>query len=95
MIINPVAAKDQVPLLASMADNLPTAWASYYFDMQFLTMMTPVGLYFCFKKLTDDNIFLILYAFTGYAPDVCILCLTQLFSTRGSCVWPWTSLAQS
>merc|ERR1712013_34885 len=64
----------------------PTSWSSFYFDLQILTFLFPAGLYYCFSKLTDHNIFIILYGvfsvyFAGVmvrlmlvlAPVMCIL----------------------
>jgi dolichyl-diphosphooligosaccharide--protein glycosyltransferase len=58
----------------------------FFFDLHFLILLFPVGLYFCFKNLTDESLFIICYAvtsvyFTGvmvrlmlvFAPVVCIL----------------------
>ena len=80
LIANPMSAKERVPLLASMSDNLPTAWASYYFDLQFLTMMTPVGIYFCFKNLSNDSIFLVLYALTSVYSSGAVLKMMMVLS---------------
>lgn len=47
--------------LASVSEHQPTSWSSFYFDLQVLVFLFPAGLYFCFSKLTDANIFIILY----------------------------------
>ena len=65
---------------------LPLAWSSFFFDLQILTFLFPTGLYYCFKNLTDHNIFIILYGVTSVyfagvmvrlmlvlAPVMCIL----------------------
>lgn len=69
-----------------MSEHQPTSWSSFYFDLQILTFLFPAGLYYCFSKLTDHNIFIILYGvfavyFAGVmvrlmlvlAPVMCIL----------------------
>ena len=44
-----------------MSEHQPTSWSSFYFDLQILTFLFPAGLYYCFSKMTDHNIFIILY----------------------------------
>lgn len=39
--------------------------SSFFFDLHALVFLFPAGLYFCFKRLTDANIFIILYAITS------------------------------
>uniref|UniRef100_A0A0N4Z0E6 Dolichyl-diphosphooligosaccharide--protein glycosyltransferase subunit STT3A n=1 Tax=Parastrongyloides trichosuri TaxID=131310 RepID=A0A0N4Z0E6_PARTI len=63
--LDPSYAKKNIPIIASVSEHQPTAWASYYFDLQYLMCIAPVGLYFCFKKVTNENMFLILYAATA------------------------------
>ncbi|CAN8026819.1 unnamed protein product, partial [Ixodes persulcatus] len=85
-LLDPSYAKNNIPIIASVSEHQPTSWSSFYFDLQLLVFMFPVGLYFCFSKLTDANIFIILYGITSIyfagvmvrlmlvlAPVMCIL----------------------
>ncbi|CAH8486183.1 unnamed protein product [Schistosoma guineensis] len=85
-LLDPTYAKNHIPIIASVAEHQPTAWSCYYFDLHFLTVMFPVGLYYCFRKLTDASIFAIIYGVTSVyfsgvmvrlilvlAPIMCIL----------------------
>ncbi|KAG1653300.1 Dolichyl-diphosphooligosaccharide--protein glycosyltransferase subunit STT3A [Nymphon striatum] len=85
-LLDPSYAKNHIPIIASVSEHQPTSWSSFYFDLQMLVFMFPVGLYFCFSKLTDANIFIILYGVTSVyfagvmvrlmlvlAPVMCIL----------------------
>nr|CUU98674.1 dolichyl diphosphooligosaccharide protein [Hymenolepis microstoma] len=54
-------AKNHLPIIASVSEHQPTTWSSYFFDLHALVVFFPVGLYFCFKKMTDASIFIILY----------------------------------
>jgi dolichyl-diphosphooligosaccharide--protein glycosyltransferase len=85
-LLDPSYAKNNIPIIASVSEHQPTAWSSFYFDLQILTFLFPAGLYYCFSKLTDHNIFIILYGvfsvyFAGVmvrlmlvlAPVMCIL----------------------
>lgn len=64
-LLDPSYAKNNIPIIASVSEHQPTTWSSFYFDLQMLVFMFPAGLYFCFKKLTDANIFIILYGVTS------------------------------
>lgn len=64
-LLDPTYAKKHSPIIASVAEHQPTAWASFFFDLQWLVFFFPVGLYFIFENLSDGNIFLILYAITS------------------------------
>ncbi len=84
--MDPSYAKNNIPIIASVSEHQPTSWSSFYFDLQFLMTMFPVGIYYCFKNLTDANIFIVLYGMTSIyfagvmvrlmlvlAPVMCIL----------------------
>lgn len=61
-LLDPSYAKNNIPIIASVSEHQPTAWSSFYFDLQLLVFMFPVGLYYCFKKLTDANLFIVMYS---------------------------------
>merc|ERR1719347_2345565 len=60
-LLDPSYAKNNIPIIASVSEHQPTSWSSFYFDLQILTFLFPAGLYYCFTKMTDHNIFIILY----------------------------------
>ena len=64
-LLDPSYAKNNIPIIASVSEHQPTTWSSFYFDLQILVFLFPGGLYFCFEKLTDANIFIILYGVTS------------------------------
>jgi len=64
-LLDPTYAKEHIPIIASVSEHQPTTWASFFFDLHILTFLFPVGLYFCFKRLTDANIFVVLYGITS------------------------------
>lgn len=85
-LLDPSYAKNNIPIIASVSEHQPTSWSSFYFDLQMLVFLFPAGLYFCFSKLTDANIFIIMYGVTSIyfagvmvrlmlvlAPVMCIL----------------------
>ncbi|RNA39771.1 dolichyl-diphosphooligosaccharide-- glycosyltransferase subunit STT3A [Brachionus plicatilis] len=85
-LLDPSYAKNNIPIIASVSEHQPTSWSSFYFDLQILVIFFPVGLYYCFKGLTEANIFIVLYGMTSIyfagvmvrlmlvlAPVMCIL----------------------
>ncbi|CAL8072083.1 unnamed protein product [Orchesella dallaii] len=64
-LLDPSYAKNNIPIIASVSEHQPTAWSSFYFDLQLLVFLFPVGLYCCFSNLNDSNIFIILYGMTS------------------------------
>jgi dolichyl-diphosphooligosaccharide--protein glycosyltransferase len=64
-LLDPTYAKEHIPIIASVSEHQPTSWSSFFFDLHFLVFMFPAGIYFCFKKLSDGNIFAILYGITS------------------------------
>ncbi|XP_064556127.1 dolichyl-diphosphooligosaccharide--protein glycosyltransferase subunit STT3A [Drosophila montana] len=64
-LLDPSYAKNHIPIIASVSEHQPTSWSSFYFDLQILVFLFPAGLYFCFSRLTDANIFIILYGVTS------------------------------
>ncbi|CAK7327884.1 unnamed protein product [Dovyalis caffra] len=64
-LLDPTYAKDHIPIIASVSEHQPTAWSSFMFDFQILLFLFPAGLYFCFKRLTDATIFIVMYGLTS------------------------------
>lgn len=59
--LDPTYASKHIPIIASVSEHQPTAWGSYFFDLHITVYLMPIGLYFCFKRLSDANMFLITY----------------------------------
>jgi len=96
-LLDPSYAKNHIPIIASVSEHQPTSWSSFYFDLQILVFLFPAGLYYCFSKLTDANIFIILYGVTSIyfagvmvrlmlvlAPVMCILSGIAVSSSLGN-----------
>ncbi|XP_014666610.1 PREDICTED: dolichyl-diphosphooligosaccharide--protein glycosyltransferase subunit STT3A-like [Priapulus caudatus] len=96
-LLDPSYAKNNIPIIASVSEHQPTTWSSFYFDLQMLVFLFPAGLYFCFTKLTDANIFIIIYGVTSIyfagvmvrlmlvlAPVMCILSGIAVSATLGT-----------
>jgi dolichyl-diphosphooligosaccharide--protein glycosyltransferase len=51
-----------VPIIASVSEHQPTAWPSFFFDLEMLIFFFPAGVYWCFRELRDEHVFVIIYA---------------------------------
>ena len=55
-------ARIHLPLVSSVSEHQPTAWPSFFFDLQMLIYLFPAGVYMCFRELRDEHVFVIIYA---------------------------------
>jgi len=96
-LLDPTYAKEHIPIIASVSEHQPTTWASFFFDLHILVILMPAGMYFCFKGLTDANIFIVTYGITSVyfagvmvrlmlvlAPVACVLSAIAVSSTLES-----------
>ncbi len=60
-LLDPTYATKYMPIVASVSEHAATTWASFFFDLQYLIILTPAGLYYCFKKSTDGMYFIAIY----------------------------------
>ncbi|KAF5013524.1 hypothetical protein FDECE_484 [Fusarium decemcellulare] len=58
-------AKIHIPIIASVSEHQPTAWPSFFFDLNFLIWLFPAGVYLCFQNLRDEHVFIVVYALFG------------------------------
>ena len=55
-------AKIHIPIIASVSEHQPTAWPAFFFDLNMLIWLFPAGVYMCFRTLTDEQVFIVIYA---------------------------------
>lgn len=55
-------AKVHIPIIASVSEHQPTAWPAFFFDLSLLIWLFPAGVYLCFLKLADEQVFVVVYA---------------------------------
>ncbi|CAF1624516.1 unnamed protein product [Rotaria magnacalcarata] len=85
-------AKIHIPIIASVSEHQPTTWTSFFFDLHLLICLFPVGAWFCIKELTDERVFIVLYAvFASYFAGVMI----RLMLTLTPCVCVLAAIALS
>ncbi|CAO3638108.1 unnamed protein product [Mucor hiemalis] len=72
-------AKIHIPIIASVSEHQPTAWPMFFFDLQMLIFVFPVGIYLCFQKLRDEHVFVIVYGiFASYFAGVMVRLMLTL-----------------
>lgn len=72
-------AKVHIPIIASVSEHQPTAWPSFFFDMNFLIWLFPAGVYMCFQNLRDEHVFVVVYAmFASYFAGVMVRLILTL-----------------
>ncbi|KAI9506329.1 dolichyl-diphosphooligosaccharide--protein glycosyltransferase subunit STT3 [Coemansia spiralis] len=85
-------AKIHIPIIASVSEHQPTAWPNFFFDLNMLIWLLPAGIYFSFRELTDNHVFLILYSiFAAYFAGVMVRLILTL--TPIVCVMAGISMA--
>ncbi|ROL52237.1 Dolichyl-diphosphooligosaccharide--protein glycosyltransferase subunit STT3B [Anabarilius grahami] len=55
-------AKVHIPIIASVSEHQPTTWVSFFFDLHVLVCTFPAGLWFCIRNISDERVFVVLYA---------------------------------
>ena len=81
-----------IPIIASVSEHQPTAWPSFFMDLQFLVFLFPAGVVLCFKELRDEHVFVIVYALVGtYFAGV----MVRLMLTLTPCVCVAAAVALS
>jgi dolichyl-diphosphooligosaccharide--protein glycosyltransferase len=56
--------RDSIPIIASVSEHQPMTWAELFSNIHIMTFLIPLGLYYCLKKPTDVNIFILIYGVT-------------------------------
>lgn len=55
-------AKIHIPIIASVSEHQPTAWPAFFFDLNLMIWLFPAGVYMCFQTLSDEHVFVVIYA---------------------------------
>ncbi|KAJ1999322.1 oligosaccharyl transferase stt3 subunit, partial [Coemansia thaxteri] len=85
-------AKIHIPIIASVSEHQPTPWPNFFFDLNMLVWLLPAGIYFSFRELTDNHVFLILYSiFAAYFAGVMVRLILTL--TPVACVLAGIAMA--
>ncbi|WFD31507.1 dolichyl-diphosphooligosaccharide--protein glycotransferase [Malassezia sp. CBS 17886] len=85
-------AKKHIPIIASVSEHQPPAWTAYFSDLHMLVFLFPVGVFYLFRDLRDDHVFVIIYAVMGaYFSGV----MVRLMLTLTPCVCVCAAVAVS
>ena len=60
-LLDPTYATKFIPIIASVSEHQATTWSSFFFDLHFLVVFTPIGLYSCFRGYTKGKLFVALF----------------------------------
>lgn len=72
-------AKIHIPIIASVSEHQPTAWPSFFFDLNMLIYLFPAGVFLCFRELRDEHVFIIIYSvFNSYFAGVMVRLMLTL-----------------
>ncbi len=78
-ILIPNFASKFIPIIASVSEHQPTTWAGYYFDLEALIILMPIGFFYTLLNPTPAKIFIALYGVMSvYSANVMIRLLLIL-----------------
>lgn len=63
-VIMPIFRETQAAILASVGEHQPTPWASFFYYLGIVIVLSIVGIYFSFKRMSEADIFIILATVT-------------------------------
>jgi len=49
----------------SVAEHMPASWGLFYYNFEFLLFLFPLGLYFLFKRLYEEDVLIIVFGLTS------------------------------
>jgi dolichyl-diphosphooligosaccharide--protein glycosyltransferase len=72
-LLSLLGATSNIAIVKSVSEHQPSPWTTFFFDLHCVVFFVPVGMYFCFKHLTDANIFALIYAvFASYFASIMV-----------------------
>ena len=60
-VLDPSYATTYAPIVASVSEHQPTSWASFFFDLQYMMMFAPIGIFFMLRDKTFQGAFICLW----------------------------------
>jgi dolichyl-diphosphooligosaccharide--protein glycosyltransferase len=68
-----LGSTSNIAIVKSVSEHQPSSWTTFFFDLNALVFFMPVGIFYCFAKLTDASLFLTLYVvFAGYFASIMV-----------------------
>ncbi len=77
--VNPFV-RSNIPIVASVAENRPSTWASLYLELGSLTILAVFGFFIAFQRLREGDVLLIIFGVTGFYFAASLVRLTLLLA---------------
>jgi len=72
--------RNSIPLVASVAENRPSTWASLYLELGSLIILGVFGFFFAFQRLREGDVLLIIFGVTGFYFAASLVRLTLILA---------------
>src|SRR2546427_874420 len=72
--------RNNIPLVASVAENRPSTWASLYLELGSLIILAVFGFFFAFQRLREGDVLLIIFGVTGFYFAASLVRLTLILA---------------
>jgi len=72
--------RNNVPLIASVAENRPSTWSSLYLEIGSIILLAVFGFFFAFQRLRDSDVLLIVFGVTGFYFAASLVRLTLILA---------------
>ena len=72
--------RNNIPLVASVAENRPSTWASLYLELGSLIVLSVFGFFFAFQRLREGDVLLIIFGVTGFYFAASLVRLTLILA---------------
>ena len=77
--VNPFV-RNNIPLVASVAENRPSTWASLYLELGSLIVLAVFGFFLAFQRLREGDVLLIIFGVTGFYFAASLVRLTLILA---------------
>ncbi len=84
-ILNPLV-REEDHVVASVGEHMPSPWSVFYFNTLIPLFLVPVGIYFCFRRMKEEDIFLVVYILTLYYFTGSMIRIVLLFAPAAAIV---------
>jgi dolichyl-diphosphooligosaccharide---protein glycosyltransferase len=72
--------RNNIPIVASVAENRPSTWASLYLEIGSVILLAVFGFFFAFQRLRDSDVLLIIFGVTGFYFAASLVRLTLILA---------------
>lgn len=72
--------RNSIPLVASVAENRPSTWASLYLEIGSVILLAVFGFFFAFQRLRNSDVLLIVFGVTGFYFAASLVRLTLILA---------------